>query len=430
MSVHGLLASYVAFDDAFISKAGKHAAWRATWPSIEDFKASMPLFWPERCRREWSLARDGGPWLNQESLHSSQGSHGECSPEESFSVLAPRVMGMLEAQTARYRHDFKTAMSLIPSVRYAYERFPGLAENSFKHAWCIVNTRCLYYNPSSLPAESKKPYRNSYSIEEEPPDPRNQFHDSNEFMVFCPLIDLFNHTSNSTSACKVTHDSSGFTVRSQRAYAGGQDEEIFVSYGSHSNDFLLVEYGFLLPDNENMHDSTSLDSVVLPMLSVGQKRRLDVKGYLGEYMLLGPAASGGQAGVCWRTEVVARIDILSAERWEGFVDGLLDEGELGKEVEEKAKATIRAWVERIAKQAEKSVQALERIGKDQPQVMSIFGDDVESGEQAKPAKNTSADLKNTDNEVRTARRRYDLVTERWRQILQHCHAFLLHQDRK
>jgi hypothetical protein len=125
--------------------------------------------------------------------------------------------------------------------------------------------------------------------------------------ILYPLIDLFNHISDSTSACKVTHDNSGFTVTSQKAYTGDIDEEIYVSDGSHSNDFLLVEYGFLLPDGENKHDSISLDSIIMPTLCVEQKRLLKAKGYLGEYTLFSPAANGRAAGVCWRTEVVASI---------------------------------------------------------------------------------------------------------------------------
>ena len=253
-------------------------------------------------------------------------------------------------------------------------------------------------------------------------------------MILCPLIDLFNHSSDSTSACVVTHDNSGFTV--QKAYSSqeGDDEEIFVSYGPHNNDFLLVEYGFILPDKVNLNDSISLDSVILPRLSEEQRRQLDAKGYLGKYTLFSPASNDGKADVCWRTEVVARLGILSEEDWYGLVDGLFDEDDIEKGLQDRAGVKISTWVRESEKEAERSIQALEKLVGDQEQLIRLFGDDIiatEGRRHTNPTPQnksvTDISLMESESHKRVAERRHNLVLDRWKQILHICHTFL-HQD--
>jgi hypothetical protein len=428
ISVHGLLASFIAFDEAFNSEGGRYAVWKATWPSFEDFRSSMPLLWPERCRDKQSLSRDERSRVNDGNSKILRDASSESCLNEDFSVLPASIAEILEAQAVRYRLDFIKAVSLMSSAKEAYKRCNLAAEDEFKYAWCIVNTRCLYFHPSSTSSQANHRYDDSFLVGKGLSTPHTQICDSNQFMCLCPLIDLFNHTSDSGSACEVTHDHSAFTVTSQKAYTGYQDEEIFVSYGPHSNDFLFVEYGFILSDGENKHDSIGLDSVILPTLSMEQKRILDAKGYLGEYTLFSSAANGGEAGICWRTNVVARIGFLSLEHWERLVDGILDEDAVGEDVKKKAKIRIRGWVEELKQQAGRNVQDLDSMGSDEHEVTELFGDDVENSQSVKAMGAATVGgedgLNTIDSRTQVARRRYDLVLKRWKQILDICSSFL------
>jgi hypothetical protein len=60
--------------------------------------------------------------------------------------------------------------------------------------------------------------------------------------------------------------------------------EIYVSYGTHSNDFLIIEYGFIL--NTNKHDYTTLDHLILPLLSEEQEETLKEDQFYGYADLL------------------------------------------------------------------------------------------------------------------------------------------------
>jgi SET domain len=424
MSIHGLLAAYIAYDEAFVSKSGKYTDWKVTWPSLDDFRASLPLLWSDRCRGECGALREkllGSDEISPSNSrkHVPKSSEGDAP----FSVLPTSMLKMLNAQTIKYRQDFHMAISLIPSAEKAYRQSPRHAEDNFKYGWCIVNTRCLYYDHPPSANQSAQQGNDSYLASDASPISPTRSHTSNQFMVLCPVIDLFNHTANSTTACKVTHDRSGFTVTAQ-APAAAEDEEIFVCYGPHSNDFLLVEYGFVLPSEENTHDSINLDVVILPTINPEQRRRADAKGYLGEYTLFSPAANRGIGDVCWRTEVVARMTILAAEQWEGLVDGLLSEDELGPDVEEKAKALIRVWVETMHRQAEGSLRALQRIGGDQLELTRFFGEDTNHTAAISSVGNDRADPSIIHGETQIPHRRYALVLERWRQILRICQSYL------
>jgi len=129
-------------------------------------------------------------------------------------------------------------------------------------------------------------------------------------MVLQPVADLFNHASQ---GCDVSFDHSHFTVTTDRAYDEG--EEVYICYGRHGNDFLLVEYGFILSSssstdgngntNTNKWDEISLDEILLPQLSKSQKEILQEVGFLGNYVL-------DSETVCHRTQVALRLLLSSS----------------------------------------------------------------------------------------------------------------------
>jgi len=157
------------------------------------------------------------------------------------------------------------------------------------HAWLLVNTRSFYYTTPRL--------------EKVPNDDR---------LALLPVADLFNHAD---VGCDTTFSTESYTFKADRAYRAG--EEVHISYGGHSNDFLLTEYGFLL--TENRWDAVCLDDVVLPNLNKEQKDILEEIGYLGKYML-DPGATG-----CFRTQVAMRMLVGTQGQWREFADGEVDD---------------------------------------------------------------------------------------------------------
>ena len=129
----------------------------------------------------------------------------------------------------------------------------------------------------------------------------------------CPFMDYFNH---SDKGCDPKADEKGYSVTADRAYKAG--EEVYFSYGSHTNDFLLVEYGFIL--EKNRCDSLPLDHLILSQLSSDQARVLKEDGFYGSYTLSPTAPT-----ICHRTQAVIRLLTLPSRRYTAFISGT-DEG--------------------------------------------------------------------------------------------------------
>ncbi|KAK3330925.1 hypothetical protein B0H66DRAFT_81304 [Apodospora peruviana] len=192
--------------------------------------------------------------------------------------LLPRsARERLRKQETKFERDWTAIKQAFPDSK--------ISRNDYLYAWALVNTRTFYYE---LNGNSK-------------------LH-KDDRLALQPVADLLNH--HDSEGCKVDFESDDCTITSTRAYAPG--DEVYICYGNHGNDFLLAEYGFVLP--QNRWDEVCLDDAILPKLSARQKEQLDEVGFLGNYML-------DSNGVCYRTQVALRLICLPLNEWRRFVDG-------------------------------------------------------------------------------------------------------------
>ena len=395
---HAKLAAQISFGNL----DDRHRAWFATWPTLEDFEKSLPLLWPEKARGTYCKAceTDREPKSgNTESVGSPRGGTvtryredaKSCGHEgDAFAVLPPSTITALRKQLAKFSLDFAAAQHLYPDLDFSEKHI----RDRWTWAWCIVNTRCFYY---------VKPGTDH-------PD------DVDEAMVLVPAIDLCNHSS---SGCEVSYDNHGFSVKAERMYESG--EEVVTTYGSHGEDTLMVEYGFLLGGTENESDGVGIDRFVLASLdklegSQGYREALEEHGYLGVYTLK-------RDGVCWRTEVAARCTVMERGEWEMFVMGKWTDDEdvmarkrkrrknglktapTKQNAKQLASSQIREWIEQVGKEAEKSLDGIQSM--DSAAVGKLFG----TTDQGKNLNATA------DGDLETmADARYELVVKRWEQI--------------
>lgn len=234
-------------------------------------------------------------------------------PEALQALLPTAAKRMLDKQRAKFEKDWALVSAAFPIQDKDKDKAKARAKgdsggapqaectrDEYLYAWLLVNTRTFYF---VTPKTEKLP--------------------KEDHMVLQPVADLFNHTDR--HGCHVAFDHAGsFTFTATRAYEKG--EEVHISYGRHSNDFLLVEYGFVLARNE--WDEACLDDAVLPALSRRQREEVDDAGFLGNYVL-------DRDTVCHRTQVAVRILAVDSGRrgggltmgkWHRFVKGL-DDGE-------------------------------------------------------------------------------------------------------
>ncbi|KAI1840072.1 hypothetical protein JX266_013722 [Neoarthrinium moseri] len=195
-------------------------------------------------------------------------------PSDLQALLPGPALSLLGQQQARLR----TQWDLIP------EKFTALQHEDYLRMWFLINSRTFY---NSTPTTETYPWEDRLAL--------------------LPVADLFNHAD---TGCEVTFNSKRYKVTTDRAYRAG--EELYISYGDHSNDFLLVEYGFILA--ENQWDEVCIDDAILPHLSNEHKAELGEKGLLGNYVLR------SREGACRRTESAVRLRCYTAEQWVAFAE--------------------------------------------------------------------------------------------------------------
>ncbi|KAJ4018066.1 hypothetical protein NW752_001977 [Fusarium irregulare] len=195
-------------------------------------------------------------------------------PSELQALLPKRARDLLDNQNTTFRRECEIVL----------KAFPKLTRDEYLYCWVLVNTRTFF---NSSPKMKSYPHADR--------------------LVCMPTADLFNHADQ---GCKLAYSALGYSVQTDRVYKQG--EEVYVSYGPHSNDFLLTEYGFIL--DTNRWDEVYLDEVILPLLNKTQRAELKSVDFLGRYTL------DDQTIGCHRTQVALRMLCCSPGQWQRFFD--------------------------------------------------------------------------------------------------------------
>jgi len=109
--------------------------------------------------------------------------------------------------------------------RVASEYNLNITSEDIMWAFCCVNTRCFYV------AEHLNPLLDCSKIKNN--------------MVLIPYLDMCNHSPDVVTDYDVNVDGCDIYATSDIV----QDAEIFLHYGAHNNYVLLIEYGFVSPNN-------------------------------------------------------------------------------------------------------------------------------------------------------------------------------------
>lgn len=173
--------------------------------------------------------------------------------QEHFEKLPASVKEHAKSQFDNFNNDYTTVCQFLSQVQDLHiERW------QFLRYWLCCNSRCLYMK---LPASLDKNHEDNFTM--------------------VPYVDFLNHTIQEKCSVKVTPDS--FQVFAAVDYQ--KDDQIYLSYGAHSNEFLLCEYGFVLGRGENKWNSIDVTPQILKLLSHAQIHFLEEQGYLGEYFI-------------------------------------------------------------------------------------------------------------------------------------------------
>ncbi|KAL5045450.1 hypothetical protein BDW71DRAFT_208264 [Aspergillus fruticulosus] len=348
---HTILVGFLVHGDSKVQPGLD--IWRRVWPSWEDFEKSMPIFWAGWLRAPSSDSEP--PAQDRNNIASSNSSNSKTRPK--LSLLPPSISGLWNPTSDSFNTPTQTPhtnsecpyphetryQNLLPRqekrLRDTYDAicsvFPATEWKDVAYNWAIINSRSFYYVSPG----------------------KNEPSDWNDAIGMVPLADFFNHKDD--ASCEVTFDGENYRFQAARRYAQPNSnqqyktekgEEIYMSYGSHSNDFLLVEYGFYLDDNPS--DGVYLDDIILPELTRSEKKELAERECLGNFEI---TASGADSS----TMAAASIMYMSRQRWREYVAGVSETGfDAGKTI-----SIIRGWIEVYLRECTTTIASLVEMSK-------------------------------------------------------------------
>ncbi|CAL5866511.1 uncharacterized protein PFLUO_LOCUS720 [Penicillium psychrofluorescens] len=319
IAVHALLSAFLTHGSPEL--LSRYDLWRKAWPSRQDFEESMPILWPRAL---------GGPqWPDSEKdtrttttnflLPAISGHWNTIPKKQNQKQYETYHQNLLSQQETKLRKAWRDVLCVFPETDW----------KTFSYHWLIINTRSFYW----------------VGAEEDPPEDRN------DAMALLPFADYFNH---SDAACDVHFSEEGYVFRATKAYKAG--EEVFISYGTHPNDFLLAEYGFFL--DENSSDAIYLDDIVFQDIKNHEKQeQLWMNQYYGNYHVT-------RHGVCYRTEVAACLTYMNEEDWQNHV---LEGSSQGLD-EATSEGTIKTWIRAYRNEVDTTMAALRTAIDTSPEV--------------------------------------------------------------
>lgn len=222
--------------------------------------------------------------------------------QEAQSLLPEAASDLLRTQKQRLQSDWQVVSTKLPTTSF----------DQYTYNWFLVGTRTFYFTHQDTP-DDIDPY---------------------ECIALVPFADYFNHAEH---GCSVHFSPECYSFSADRVIQEG--EEVFISYGNHSNDFLLAEYGFCLETNQ--WDVVSLDSVLSPLFDEERRRLLEEADFWEHYTL-------DVDSVCYRTQVAVRLLSMPSELWcVSMKSGFNEEDEYQELADHTLANILEVFLERI-----------------------------------------------------------------------------------
>ncbi|NXE49803.1 SETD4 protein, partial [Casuarius casuarius] len=162
-----------------------------------------------------------------------------CLEQDVVSLLPEPLRKKAQEQRTMVHELYMSSKAFFSSLQ------PLFAENTetifnysaLEWAWCTVNTRTVYMKHSQ---------RECFSLE---PD----------VYALAPYLDLLNHSPNVQVKAAFNEQTRSYEIRTDSQCK--KYEEVFICYGPHDNQRLLLEYGFVAIDNPHSSVYVSSDTL-------------------------------------------------------------------------------------------------------------------------------------------------------------------------
>lgn len=150
-----------------------------------------------------------------------------CLEPEVVGLLPGRLAAEAREQRTRVQEMFTSSRDLFSSLQPLFSEATEsiFSYSAFLWAWCTVNTRAVYLKRGRRPGLSAEP----------------------DTCALAPYLDLLNHSPGVQVKAGFNEETRCYEIRTGSGCR--QHQEVFICYGPHDNHRLLLDYGFVPPQN-------------------------------------------------------------------------------------------------------------------------------------------------------------------------------------
>lgn len=229
-------------------------------------------------------------------------------------LLPQPLKAKAREQRIRVQEFFTSSRDFFSSLQPLFsEAVEGIfSYSALLWAWCTVNTRAVYV---------KRGQRQCFSAE---PDT----------CALAPYLDLLNHSPGVQVKAAFNEETRCYEIRTGSSCR--RHEEVFICYGPHDNQRLLLEYGFVAARNPHACVYVSQDILVkyLPSTDKQMNKKISI---LKDHDFIENLTFGWD-GPSWRLLTTLKLLCLEAEEFTCWKKVLL--GEIISDTNEKTSLDI------------------------------------------------------------------------------------------
>ncbi|XP_067421650.1 SET domain-containing protein 4 [Emydura macquarii macquarii] len=213
--------------------------------------------------------------------------------------LEQEVVRLLPEPVRRKAHEQRTVVQeLYTSSKTFFSSLQSLftedVETVFNYdalqwAWCTINTRTVYMKRSQRECFSREP----------------------DVYALVPYLDLLNHSPNVQVKAAFNEQTRCYEIWTDSHCR--RHEELFICYGPHDNQRLLLEYGFVAINNPHSAVYVSTDILLTPIFPADKQRNMKLS-ILKDHDLL-ENLTFGRDGPSWRLLTALKLLCLEADEF-------------------------------------------------------------------------------------------------------------------
>ncbi|XP_068769571.1 SET domain-containing protein 4 isoform X3 [Struthio camelus] len=179
-----------------------------------------------------------------------------CLEQDVVSLLPEPLRKKAQEQRTVVRELYVSSKAFFSSLQPLFvENTEALFNYSaLEWAWCTINTRTVYMKHSQKACFSLEP----------------------DVYALAPYLDLLNHSPNVQVEAAFNEQTKRYEIRTDSQCK--KYEEVFICYGPHDNQRLLLEYGFVAVDNPHSSVYVSSDTLLryFPPLDSQRNAKLSI----------------------------------------------------------------------------------------------------------------------------------------------------------